>query len=179
MVIVGHSERRQYFGETDEIVNLKLKAALGVGLRPIVCVGERLEENEAGETAAVIERQVRGCLAGISDVHRASIAYEPVWAIGTGRAAHGEQANETIGLIRRLVADLAGPRSGRSDSHSLRRFGDPGEHRRVHKSARNRRCARRRSVTSRGRLRRDLPDDGGAPRTTRIAGSRVASEARD
>ena len=108
MVIVGHSERRQYFAETDEIVNLKVKAARGAGLRPIVCVGERLEENEAGETAAVIERQVREAFAGLADLQGTVVAYEPVWAIGTGRAAHGAQANETIGLIRRVLADQFG-----------------------------------------------------------------------
>lgn len=107
-VILGHSERRQYFGETDGLVNQKVAAALRVGLCPILCVGERLEENEAGRTEEVVARQVRGGLAGIPRSEALVIAYEPVWAIGTGRAATGSQANQTIGLIRRLVAELYG-----------------------------------------------------------------------
>jgi triosephosphate isomerase len=107
-VILGHSERRQYFGETDEVVNKKLKAALKAGLSPILCVGERLEENEAGKTEEVVTRQVRGALAEIESPRGMVIAYEPVWAIGTGKAATGEQANATIGLIRRLLAQLYG-----------------------------------------------------------------------
>ncbi|MDP2726865.1 MAG: triose-phosphate isomerase [Dehalococcoidia bacterium] len=107
-VILGHSERRQYFGETDEIVNQKVAAALRVGLRPILCVGERLEENEAGRTEEVVTRQVRGGLAGIPANETLVIAYEPVWAIGTGRAATAAQANQTIGLIRRVVAEIYG-----------------------------------------------------------------------
>jgi triosephosphate isomerase len=103
-VILGHSERRQYFGETDEIVNRKVKAALKVGLKPILCVGERLEENEAGKTEEVVTRQVKGALAGIDSPQGLVIAYEPIWAIGTGKAATGEQANTTIGLIRHTVS---------------------------------------------------------------------------
>ncbi|MCS6800428.1 MAG: triose-phosphate isomerase [Chloroflexota bacterium] len=109
MVILGHSERRRYFGESDQVVNWKVKAALAAGLHPIVCVGEQLEENEAGATAAVVERQVRAALAGVTDLRRIVIAYEPVWAIGTGRAAHGPQANATIGWIRHLLRDRFGP----------------------------------------------------------------------
>jgi triosephosphate isomerase (TIM) len=94
-VIIGHSERRKYFGETDETVNQRLKAALAVGLDVIVCVGETLEENEAGQTEAVVTRQLAQGLAGISETQAAAItiAYEPVWAIGTGRAATPEDAN--------------------------------------------------------------------------------------
>jgi len=99
-VIIGHSERRQYFGETGEIVNKKILAALKVDLKPILCIGEKLEENEAGQTEAVVTGQLRSSLAGVEDLSRLIIAYEPVWAIGTGRAATGEQANEIIGLIR-------------------------------------------------------------------------------
>ena len=105
-VIIGHSERRQYFAETDEIVNKKLQVALRFGLKPIVCVGERLEENEAGKTEEVVTRQVKGALAGIDAPQDLVIAYEPIWAIGTGRAATEDQANETIGLIRQVVARL-------------------------------------------------------------------------
>jgi len=107
-VILGHSERRQYFEETDEIVNRKVKAALKVGLKPILCVGERLEENEAGKTEEVVTRQVKGALAGIDSPPGLVVAYEPVWAIGTGKAATGEQANTTIGLIRHIVSQLYG-----------------------------------------------------------------------
>jgi len=108
-VILGHSERRQYFGETDESVNKKLKAALAHGLTPIVCVGENLAENEAGETAAVVTRQARGAYAGLSadEALKTILAYEPVWAIGTGRAATPAGANAVIGLhIRGALADL-------------------------------------------------------------------------
>jgi len=109
-VIVGHSERRQQFGETDELVNRKARAALGNGMQPIVCVGETLEEREAGRTAEVVQGQVRGSLAGLPGEQVAGlvVAYEPVWAIGTGRAATAEDAQETIALVRRTVAELAG-----------------------------------------------------------------------
>jgi len=109
-VIIGHSERRQYFNETGEVVNKKVMAALKVGLKPILCVGERLEENEAGRTKEVVTGQVKSSLAGINDINGLTIAYEPIWAIGTGRAATGEQANETIGLIRRAISKLYGER---------------------------------------------------------------------
>jgi len=105
-VIIGHSERRQYFNETGEIVNKKIVAALKMGLKPILCVGERLEENEAGRTEEVVTGQLGSSLAGIGYISDMIIAYEPVWAIGTGRAATGEQANETISLIRRNIAKL-------------------------------------------------------------------------
>jgi len=105
-VIIGHSERRHYFNETGEIVNQKIQAALKVGLKPILCIGERLEENEAGKTEQVVTEQLQSSLAGINRVNDMVIAYEPVWAIGTGRAATGGQANETIGLIRRNMAKL-------------------------------------------------------------------------
>jgi triosephosphate isomerase len=105
-VIIGHSERRQYFKETGEIVNKKVRAALRVKLKPILCIGESLEENEAGRTEKVIAEQLRSSLAGIDFVNGLIIAYEPIWAIGTGRAATGEQANETIGFIRQNIARL-------------------------------------------------------------------------
>ena len=97
-VIIGHSERRAYFGETDETVNKKIKAALGVGLIPIVCVGETYDENQAGRTAEVVTRQVNGALAGLDapTVQGLIVAYEPVWAIGTGLAAEPEPANRVI-----------------------------------------------------------------------------------
>jgi triosephosphate isomerase len=105
-VILGHSERRWYFGETDEIVNKKVKAALANELKPILCVGERLEENEAGKTQEVISRQLRGALNGVEPVRDLVVAYEPVWAIGTGKAATGKQAAATIQFIRDIVSEL-------------------------------------------------------------------------
>ena len=105
-VILGHSERRWYFGETDEVVNRKAKAALANRLKPIVCVGERLEENEAGKTEETIDRQVRGALNGIEPVRDLVVAYEPVWAIGTGKAASGRQAATTIQFVRDVVSEL-------------------------------------------------------------------------
>jgi triosephosphate isomerase len=107
-VILGHSERRQHFGESDEIVNRKVRAALDVGLKPILCVGERLEENEAGMTIEVITRQIQGCLKGVSSPQGLVIAYEPVWAIGTGKSATPRQANHAITAIRMLAAILYG-----------------------------------------------------------------------
>jgi triosephosphate isomerase len=110
-VILGHSERRQYFAETDETVNKKTKAALEAGLTPIVCVGETLEQNEAGETQSFVSGQVKGALAGLSGEQVISlvIAYEPIWAIGTGRAATAQQANDICGgVVRATVAELYG-----------------------------------------------------------------------
>jgi triosephosphate isomerase (TIM) len=110
-VIIGHSERRQYFHETDQNVNQKIKAALKSGLTPIVCVGESLQQNEAGETRDFVGGQVRAALNGLSTEAVASlvIAYEPIWAIGTGRAATAEQASEICGdVVRNTVRDLYG-----------------------------------------------------------------------
>ena len=107
-VLIGHSERRQYFNETDESVNLKLKAALKHGLVPIVCVGEQLAEREAGQTTEVLERQTSIALSGITSAEAAPlvIAYEPVWAIGTGKTASSAQAQEAHAFIRKLIAAL-------------------------------------------------------------------------
>ncbi len=108
-VILGHSERRAFFGETDETVNRRLHAALKHGLTPIVCVGETLAENEAGKTAEVVTRQVKGALAGLTEEQAAGlvVAYEPVWAIGTGKAATPGGANDVIGgMIRPALAEL-------------------------------------------------------------------------
>ncbi len=109
-VIVGHSERRQLFGDTDDTVNRKLKAVLAAGLRPIVCVGETLAEREAGRTFDVVETQVRQGLSGFpaSEWARLVIAYEPVWAIGTGKTATPGQAQEVHRLIRGLLPEVAG-----------------------------------------------------------------------
>jgi triosephosphate isomerase len=110
-VIVGHSERRQYFGETDETVRKRAAAALAGGLTPIVCVGEMLAQREAGETAAVVTAQVTTALAGLggADVEGLVLAYEPIWAIGTGKTATPAQAQEVHMLLRRQVATLASP----------------------------------------------------------------------
>ncbi len=109
MVIVGHSERRQHFGETDEGVNKKIKAALQNGLKPIVCVGESLREREAGTTFDVLEAQVKGGLRGLSGEGGIVMAYEPVWAIGTGRTATPAQAQEAHAFLRKLVEGLWSP----------------------------------------------------------------------
>jgi len=108
-VILGHSERRAYFGESDALINRKLQAALQAGLWPILCLGETLDEREAGRTEEVLVRQLREALAGIAIPRELVIAYEPVWAIGTGRPATGPLANEACALIRRELAALAGP----------------------------------------------------------------------
>ncbi len=110
-VIIGHSERRQYFGETDETVNKKVKAALANGLKPIMCVGEVLAEFEAGKTNEVVSRQTRGGLAGLApeQMQNVVIAYEPVWAIGTGKAATGPGANVVVAqAIRGPLAEMFG-----------------------------------------------------------------------
>lgn len=107
-VILGHSERRQYFAEDDALVNRKVKAALNNALVPIVCVGETLAQNEGGETEQVVQRQVRAALEGVEHLSAVVLAYEPIWAIGTGRAATPEGANATVGVIRRTVAEVAG-----------------------------------------------------------------------
>jgi triosephosphate isomerase len=108
-VIIGHSERRAYFCETDETVNRKLRSVLQHGLLPIVCVGETGEQRAAGQTFEVLRRQVRGALLGIELAPDTVIAYEPVWAIGTGLAATARDANEAIAFVREQVASLQGP----------------------------------------------------------------------
>ncbi len=107
-VIIGHSERRQYFGETDETVNKKLKAALDAGLLPIVCIGETLDQRKSGVTMDIVGGQVKGALAGITveQMKSVTLAYEPIWAIGTGETATPEQAEEVHAGIRALVAEL-------------------------------------------------------------------------
>ena len=107
-VIIGHSERSQYFAESDETVNLKTKKALEKGLLPIVCVGESLEQREAGITMDLIAIQIKKAFAGLSaeDAKKVVVAYEPIWAIGTGKTATAEQAEEVCGGIRKILADL-------------------------------------------------------------------------
>ena len=107
-VIIGHSERREYFNETDETVNKKAHAAHKYELTPILCVGETLEEREAGKTEEKVSTQVRAALEGLDEnqVKRSVIAYEPIWAIGTGKTATAEDANEVCGAIRKTIAEL-------------------------------------------------------------------------
>lgn len=109
--IIGHSERRQYFGETDEGVNKRALAALANDITPIICVGETLEEREGDETETVLSRQLTDGLKGIEDITKVVIAYEPVWAIGTGKTATDEQAQETIKFIRKKLGKLFGVRN--------------------------------------------------------------------
>ena len=115
-VILGHSERREHFGETDEMVNRKVKAVLAHGMTPIMCVGETLDEREGGQTEAKVSGQVKGGLDEVEpeQVGQLVIAYEPIWAIGTGKNATPEDANETIGTIRSMVAGLFNEDAARS-----------------------------------------------------------------
>jgi triosephosphate isomerase (TIM) len=110
-VIIGHSERRQFFGETDETVNRKTRQALNKGLLPIVCVGETLVERESGKAHDVIERQITGAFKGVSapEMQKVTVAYEPVWAIGTGKTATPEQAEEIHAFIRAKISSLYAP----------------------------------------------------------------------
>ena len=109
-VIIGHSERRQYFAETDETVNKKIKSALAHGLKPIVCVGEKLEQRENGQTEQIVTSQVEKAFEGIpaSELEKIIVAYEPIWAIGTGKTATKEDANSTIMQIRKKIAEMYG-----------------------------------------------------------------------
>jgi len=110
-VIIGHSERRAYFGEGDEQVNKKVKAVLAHGLRPIVCVGESLEQREQGNTFTVVERQVTEGLKGLAETATQAmvVAYEPIWAIGTGKTASSQQAQEVHAFIRKLLSEIFSP----------------------------------------------------------------------
>ena len=108
--IIGHSERRQYFGETDDGVNKRAKAALAAGITPVICVGESLVQRESGETEDFVTSQTAAALSGIpeEDIEKLVIAYEPIWAIGTGRTATSKQADDTIAVIRGVVKNLYG-----------------------------------------------------------------------
>ncbi|MFC1905769.1 triose-phosphate isomerase [Chloroflexota bacterium] len=110
-VILGHSERRQYFGETDDLINKKIQVALEFGLKPILCIGESLIENETNRTEEVITKQITADLAEIKPNIQLVMAYEPIWAIGTGKAATGKQASATITIIRNTIANLWGTKS--------------------------------------------------------------------
>ena len=113
-VIIGHSERRQYFHETGELISKKVLAAIKNNLKPILCVGENLSEYEAGKTREVVTEQINSSLAGVTRGDTITIAYEPVWAIGTGKAATGAQANDTIRLIRSLIAEKYTPETAQN-----------------------------------------------------------------
>ena len=115
-VIVGHSERRGYYGETDTTVNKKVHAAVNAGLYPIICVGESIEQREMGVTGELIAFQVKSALSGLTaeQIHKIVIAYEPLWAIGTGKTATAEQANEVCNSIRAIIRKLYGARTARS-----------------------------------------------------------------
>lgn len=112
-VIIGHSERRQYFSETDEMINKKAKAILAGGLIPIICCGETLEQREAGVTDSHIAGQIKAALEGISseNVEKSVIAYEPIWAIGTGKTCDSAEANRVIAMIRNVVKEVAGAKA--------------------------------------------------------------------
>jgi triosephosphate isomerase len=111
-VIIGHSERRQYFGETDKTVNMRTVQALKYDLKPIVCIGETLQERETNKTNDVLKTQIEGAFEGFTadDIKKVVIAYEPVWAIGTGKTATAEQANETIAFIRKTIGEMFCPK---------------------------------------------------------------------
>ena len=112
-IIIGHSERRQYFGETDEMVNKKAKAILAQGLVPIICCGESLEQRESGVTDSHIASQIKAALEGLSaeEVAKSIIAYEPIWAIGTGKTCDSDEANRVIAMIRNVVKEVSGSES--------------------------------------------------------------------
>ncbi len=168
-VIAGHSERRELFGETDEMVALKTAAIQAQGMTPIVCVGETLEEREAGATEVKVLGQVDAALAGrtAEQVAALVVAYEPIWAIGTGRTATAEDAQAVIGAIRGRVA--AAQRGGRGGgrAHPVRRIGQGGEHRRADGATGHRRGARRRGEPRPRRLR---PDRQLPPRPPGLSG---------
>ena len=151
-VVIGHSERRQYFGETDKTVNLRTRAAVEAGLKPIVCVGELKDEREAGYTDIIVEYQTLMALHGLTaeEVKGVVIAYEPVWAIGTGLTATDEQANETIGAIRKAIERQYG--SLRCRPHPVRRKHEPQEREGPDGSARDRRRPDRRRVSEGSRF---------------------------
>ena len=155
-VIIGHSERRQYFGETDDTVNRRLKVALEAGLAPIVCVGEVKEEREAGVTGDVLRRQCSRAFAGISarKAARMAVAYEPVWAIGTGLTATPEMANEAHQLIRQEAANVFGEEFAAA-SHPLWRQRQAGECQPVALAGGDRRRAGRRRQPQGGVILQD------------------------
>ena len=162
-VVLGHSERRTLFGETDEIVNRKVRAAHEAMLRPIVCVGETLEQRERGDVEKVLGTQLRGSLAGLDakELHETVIAYEPVWAIGTGRTATAEQAQEAHAFHPPDARRNFRRGHGRQDSDSVRRQCKAGQRPHAHEPARHRWRARRRREPRSAQLRADRPGRAG------------------
>ena len=155
--IIGHSERRQYFGETDDTVNSRVKAVISQGIIPIICVGESYGQREAQETDAVLSKQITAAFNGIpaSDAARCVIAYEPIWAIGTGRTATESMANETIGMIRSLIRSNVRRRGGGQPPHTIRREHERAQRQVAYGNARNRRRTYRRRQFESYRLFRD------------------------
>jgi triosephosphate isomerase len=152
MVIIGHSEQRSYFGETDETVNKKIKKVLSLDMGPIVCIGETLDERKGGKLESVLTTQVNGAYAGLSadEALRTVVAYEPVWAIGTGVTASDAEAQEAHALVRGLLAKLFGDDRRAVDQHSVRRLDEAGERCRPARSeGHRRRPDRRRSAQGR------------------------------
>ena len=166
VVIVGHSERRADFGETDEMVNRKLRAALAAGLTPIVCVGETESVRDAGGARALITAQVEAALAGIDSTAAEPLvmAYEPVWAIGTGRTATPEQAAEAIGWVREALEPGAERRGGAAHAGALRRQRVAGQRARIAVAGRRGRGAGRRGQLGGGGLHRHRPECGAVGR---------------
>ena len=164
-VVVGHSERRQVHGESDDLVHAKAKAAIDNGLTPIICVGEDLEVRELGGQVEHCDGQLQLALAGLGpeQVAKVVLAYEPIWAIGTGKVATSADAQEVCAALRRQVA-LYGRRHGRCvDPHPVRRLGQGRQRRRPAGRARRRRRAGRRGQPGRRRVRRHLPRPPRAP----------------
>ncbi len=158
-VIAGHSERRELFGETDEVVAQKVKAILKHGMTPILCVGETLDEREAGTTDTKVQRQVRAGLDGLSPAQVAGlvIAYEPIWAIGTGRTASADDAQAVCAGPRRPSPTSPVPECGCRCAGAVRRIREAGQRCGAHGSGRHRRCPRRRREPRRGRVCQDRP----------------------
>ena len=163
-VVLGHSERRQYFNETDKALSHKLPAALDRGLKPILCVGETEDERERGDTERKLRHQVQEGLERLTpeQIAQVTIAYEPIWAIGTGKVATPEQAQEAIAFVRALVGDKA-PDARRRRARALRRLGQRRQRRRAARAARRRRRARRRRLA--GRRRRSRRSSPRRPRS--------------
>ena len=158
-VIVGHSERRQHFGETDTEVGRKVRAVVASEMTPILCCGETLEEREAGATHGKVTGQVHAGIDALTpeQVGAMVIAYEPIWAIGTGRTASADDAQEVCGWVRAKVAEMKGDDAADIGAHPVRRFGEGVLHRRAHGPTRCRRRARRWRRPRPRRVRQDRP----------------------
>ena len=176
-VILGHSERRQRFWETDEVVNRKVRAALAVGLRPILCVGEGLEEREEGLAESVVTAQLHGALSRVSSVDALAVAYEPIWAIGTGVAATGEAAEAIMGGHTPRPGGGLRRCRGPAGAVAVRRQRHAGQRSGVCKPAQRQRRAGRRRQPQRGELRGDSAGYGGRVGDKRMPLSREEFQA--